>query len=196
MRHLYYIFLILFTQNLIAQLEFGVKLGASFPSDTKLLTILQENNRIETLENRVSGLQLGVYGQFELSSIFVRPELHYSNTQLKFKNFNYSQGMLEMPVSVGLKLLPIVSIYLGPTAQYRLSEKIKDLAFFDEVKKESTITFHFGTRIHLGNLGIGLRYERPFSNNEIKVIENNLALPLGTFDNRPKQILLDLSFRF
>ena len=85
---------------------------------------------------------------------------------------------------------------MGPTAQYRLSEKIKEVAFFEEVKKESTVAFHFGARVHLGNVGIGLRYERPFSSNEIKVIENNLELPFGSFDNRPKQILLDISFRF
>lgn len=196
MRHIHYILIFFFVQNLFAQFEWGVKVGASFPSDTKLLTILQENNRIEMLENKLTGMQLGVYGQFELASIFIRPELQYANTQLKFKNFNYSQGALELPVSVGLKLLPVLSAYLGPSIQYRFGEKIKDVAFFEEVKKESTIGFHFGTRVHLGSLGIGLRYERAFSSNEIKVIENNLELPFGFFDNRPKQILLDLSFRF
>jgi len=196
MRYGYLFFIFFLSQTLIAQLEWGVKLGASFPADTKLLTLVKENNRLEKLENQVTGMQLGLYAQIKVASLFIRPEVQYANTQLTFKDFNYSEGALEIPVSVGLKLLPLLSVYVGPTMHYQLNGKIKEAAFLEAIKKESTFGFHFGTRVHLGNLGIGLRYERPFSSSELKIIENNVALPFGTFDNRPKQFLLDLSFRF
>ena len=196
MRRYCVLFFLVLTQSIFSQVEWGAKLGAAFPSDTKLLKLFEEDNRLEAIENKISNMQIGLYSQIELASVFVRPELHFASARLKFKDFDYTQGNLEMPISVGFKIVPLLSVFAGPSIKFSLTEKIKNSAFFEEAKKESTIVLHLGTRFHLGALGVGLRYERAFKQNEIKLIKNNVPLPFGSFDNRPKQLILDLAFRF
>lgn len=181
---------------LFSQFEWGAKFGASFPSETDLLKLVSEMDQLSKLENSVTGWQVGFYGKIELSSVYLRPELQYTTTLLKFKDFEYTKGNLEMPISVGFEFLSILSIFAGPSLQYQIGDTIESAVFVEEIENKTTFGFHFGTRVQIGAIGVGLRYERAFSGNEIEVINKNVNLPFGSFDNRPKQFLIDLSYRF
>ena len=174
----------------------GAKFGASFPSETDLLKLVRETDQLTKLENSVTGWQVGFYGKIELSSIYLRPELQYTTTRLKFEDFEYTKGNLEMPISVGFEFLSILSVFAGPSLQYQISDTIESVVFVKEIENKTTLGFHFGMRVQIGPIGVGLRYERAFSGKEIEVINNNVNLPFGSFDNRPKQLLIDLSYRF
>ena len=51
-----------------------------------------------------------------------------------------------------------------------------------------------GTRLQLGRLGIGIRFERGFTDNEIAIIENNGTDIRGRVDTRAKQWILSASY--
>ena len=196
MKHLTVLLACFAVSTLFSQFEWGAKFGSSFPSETDLLKLVSETDQLNKLENSVTGWQFGFYGKIVLSSIYLRPELQYTTTRLKFQDFSYTKGNLEMPISVGFEFLSILSILAGPSIQYQISDTIKSADIVKEIENKATLGFHFGTRVQIGPIGVGLRYERAFSEEEIEVINNNINLPFGSFDNRPKQFLIDLSYRF
>ena len=52
--------------------------------------------------------------------LYLRPELHYS----EFKdNLKVTQSRIEAPISLGLKILPILSGFAGPTLRYEMTSR-------------------------------------------------------------------------
>ncbi len=65
----------------------------------------------------------------------------------------------------------------------------------DDVKNDFTIGAHFGVGVNLGNIGLDVRYERGFSENEAEIIGDNIADISGRVDSRPSQIIFGLSLK-
>ena len=57
------------------------------------------------------------------------------------------------------------------------------------------VGLNFGIGLNLNRLGVDLRYERGFSDNEATLISNNIISPNGRLDTRPEQLILSLSYR-
>ena len=125
MKRLFSILLILTTFTMIqAQgLEYGLKAGLNFNSSAELDNISLDLPSVDEAKNAVNGFNIGAYGQLQLAMIYVRPEIHFSKFETSFNELTIGKSRLEAPVSVGFKLLPILSAFAGPTYRYELSKE-------------------------------------------------------------------------
>ena len=64
---------------------------------------------------------------------------------------------------------------------------------YADIENEFTVGFNFGAGLDLGRLGLYVRYERGFNENEATFIENNTTS--YRLDSRPEQIIFSLSYR-
>jgi len=128
-----------------------------------------------------------------LLKLYVRPELHFSKFGITFDNITVGQSRLELPVSLGIKFLPILSAFGG--LSYRLDLGNTGDFSLESISGDSSAGIHFGVRIHLGKFGIDARIERGISENEANLLSNN-NINIGKIDNRSTQASLGISLAF
>lgn len=177
---------------LFAQFTFGVKGGVNY--DT-LGTLEPTDLTLENFQaDAQTGFHFGVFGNFDLLTFYVHPELHFSQSVSQFdQNKNISLNKLEAPVLLGYKILGPLSVFAGPSFQYIISEKGKDITL-GELKENFTVGLQLGTRVKLGRFGVGIRFERGFTENEVIILGNNNVDIAGRVDTRPKQWILSASY--
>ena len=185
------LFLLCFTP-LFAQLSFGVKGGVNYDSFGEL------NSTDLSLENFQSdtktGFHIGVYGNLDLLTFYLRPELQFSQSVSQFNdNETIALNKLEAPVLLGYKILGPLSVFAGPSFQYILNEKGKDVSL-GELKENFTVGLQLGTRLKLGRFGLGIRFERGFTDNEVIILGNNDVNIAGRVDTRAKQWIISASY--
>jgi hypothetical protein len=180
-----------------AQSGFGIKGGLSYNTNGELSEFVNETGTIIENEGKgKSGYNVGIYGKIGLGPIYLRPELVYTKTTSEYvlnsEAVDYKIARLDMPVLVGLKLIGPLSVFAGPAFQYTLENDFKDIEY-DKIENEFTVGFNFGAGLDLGRLGLDVRYERGFNENEATFIENNTTS--YRLDSRPEQIIFSLSYR-
>ena len=180
-----------------AQSGFGVKGGLSYNTNGELSEFVNETGTIIENEGKgKSGYNVGIYGKIGLGPIYLKPELVYTKTtseyELNSEIVDYKIARLDMPVLVGLKLIGPLSIFAGPAFQYTLENDFNDIKYND-IENEFTVGFNFGAGLDLGRLGLDVRYERGFNENEATFIENSTTS--YRLDSRPEQIIFSLSYR-
>lgn len=173
--------------------EVGWKAGLNFDSSGDIKNLANEFRTFEDSKGLVNGFNLGLYTQFKLLKLYIRPEVHFSKFGTTFDNITLGQSRLEAPVSVGLKLLPVLSAFAGPSYRYNLVQS-GDYSL-ENLTSDSTYGIHFGARIHIGKLGIDARIERGLSENEAQLLSSN-NVNIGTVDNRATQASLGISYAF
>lgn len=174
-------------------IEVGWKAGLNFDSSGEILNIANEFNSIDDAKGLVNGFNIGLYTQIKLSKLYVRPELHFSKFGTTFDNITVGQSRLELPVSLGIKFLPILSAFGG--LSYRLDVGNTGDYTLESISGNSSAGIHFGARIHLGKFGIDARIERGISENEANLLSNN-NINIGKIDNRSTQASLGISLAF
>lgn len=180
-----------------AQSGFGIKGGLSYNTNGELSEFVNETGTIIENEGKgKSGYNVGIFGKIGLGPIYLRPELVYTKTTSEYilnsEAVDYKIARLDMPVLVGLKLIGPLSIFAGPAFQYTLENDFNDIEY-DRIDNDFTVGFNFGAGLDLGRLGLDVRYERGFNENEATFIENNTTS--YRLDSRPEQIILSLSYR-
>ena len=177
---------------LFSQLSFGMKGGVNYDSFGEL-------NRTDlSLENFQSdaktGFHIGIFGSLDLLTFYLRPELQFSQSVSQFNsNETIALNKLEAPVLLGYKILGPLSIFAGPSFQYILKEKGTDISLGD-LEENFTVGLQLGTRLKLGRFGLGIRYERGFTDNEVVVLGNNNLDIAGRVDTRAKQWIISASY--
>ena len=174
-------------------IEIGWKAGLNFDSTGDISNLANEFKSVDDAKGIVSGFNAGIYMQIKLSKLYLRPELHFSKFGTTFDNITVGQSRIELPVSLGLKLLPFLSGFGGLSYRYDLGNSGEYL--LESLSGDSSAGIHFGARIHLGKLGIDARIERGISENEAKLLSNN-NVNLGNIDNRVTQASLGISYSF
>ena len=184
--------LLLFCSSLaFSQFKYGVKAGLNYDSfgDLELTELNAENINSDTK----TGFHVGVFGHFELLTFYLRPELQFSKSDTQFDNNGLSLQKLEAPVLLGYKILGPLSVFAGPSFQYILSEKAETLNI-TAVEENFTVGLQLGTRLQLGRFGLGVRFDRGFTDNEIQILGNNDVDVTGNIDTRQKQWIISLSY--
>ena len=177
-------FLFSFTP-LFAQLSFGVKGGVNYDSFGDLNP---------TDLSAKTGFHIGVYGNLDLLTFYLRPELQFSQSVSQFNdNSTIALNKLEAPVLLGYKILGPLSIFAGPSFQYILKEKGTEISL-GNLKENFTVGLQLGTRLKLGRFGLGIRFERGFTDNEVIILGNNDIDIAGRVDTRAKQWILSASY--
>jgi hypothetical protein len=175
---------------LFSQLEYGIVGGANFQASGDLKSsVIDVGNFKETAQRR-TGYYVGLYGQINIFIFYLRPELHLTHLSSKFDTISFQSTNLEIPISIGYKLLPPLSVFAGPNIQYRLDENININP--SSLGDNSTLGLHLGSRLHLGSFAIDLRYERGLKESEVALL--NAQGVTQTFDARGQKWSLGISY--
>ena len=100
---------------------------------------------------------------------------------------------VDAPILVGVKVLGPISIFGGPSLQYILDTEFDGINI-DDVEEDFSVGLNFGIALNFNKIGIDLRYERGFSENEATFFNNNNINVADRIDTRPEQLILSFSF--
>ena len=167
---------------------FGFKGGLNYNANGKYFESISENAQNP---DRNVGYHLGIFGKIG-NQVYFRPELVYTSTKSDYDNDTFRMEKLDAPLLVGVKVLGPLSVFGGPAFQYILDTEYDGISI-NNIENDFTFGLNFGIGLNLNRLGIDLRYERGFNNNEATFIENQGITP-SRLDTRPDQLILSLSF--
>ena len=181
---------LLSTSLLQAQFEFGVKGGLNYDSlgDVDYTDISATN----LSAGSKTGYHIGAYGKINLLLFYLRPEIQFTKINSGFDGKDIGLSKIEAPILLGYKILGPLSVFAGPSFQYILNEDVEGTTLAD-VEENFTIGLQIGTRISFGRLGMGVRYDRGFTDNGVKILGVN-GLGDGRIDARPNQFIVSASY--
>ena len=170
-------------------IKFGVKAGVNINTTSDIDEIIPSNLSLVDVDENRNGFNVGIYSEIKLLMLYLRPEIHYS----EFKdNLKVTQSRIEAPISLGLKILPILSGFAGPTLRYEMTSKDK----LPTGPEDLSVGIHFGARLHLGKLGLDVRYDQDLSEDVLNTAGvGSSSIPVK-LDNSPGLISLGLSYAF
>lgn len=170
---------------------FGLKGGINYAGNGDFFNSAE--NAVQSPDKNM-GYHVGIFGKLG-NKVYLRPELVYTSTTSGYNEGDLKLNKLDVPVLVGLNVIGPLNIFAGPAFQYILNSKF-DGVTIDNIENDFTVGLNIGAGVSFGKFGLDLRYERGFSENEIKFIDNNLLTLNGDrVDTRPDQILLSLSLK-
>lgn len=178
---------------------FGVKAGLSYNKNGDLISSVGDGGQdiIEGAEGK-AGFHFGFWGKLDFPKIYLRPELVYSKTKSSYdvdgESQDYDISKLDLPVLLGYKLIGPLHVFAGPAFQYTLKNDLGDLQV-EDVKNDFTVGLNAGVGVNLVKVGLDVRYERGFSENEAEFIDNNITTVSGRVDSRPSQVIFALSLK-
>ena len=181
-----------FSTSLFAQSGsgFGIKAGLNYGGNGDYFESVTTN--FENPDQNV-GYHIGVFGKLG-NKLYFRPEIVYTKTKSDYDKGDLDVQKIDVPLLVGLKVLGPVNVFAGPSLQYILDTDFGD-ATVNDIDNDFSVGLNFGIGLNLNRLGIDLRYERGFSDNEATFIDNNNVISLDRLDTRPEQLILSLSYR-
>lgn len=140
--------------------------------------------------DRNIGYHIGLYGKFG-NSLYFRPELVYTKTKSEYNSGEFDMQKIDLPLLVGIKVIGPISVFGGPALQYILDTEFEDISI-NRVENDVSVGLNFGIGLNLNKIGLDLRYERGFSENEAQFLNNN-GIDTSRLDTRPDQLILSLS---
>ena len=194
--------LTLVTKNSQAQLQFGLKGGVNYNSDS----FESVSNDVLNGAKTKTGIHTGLWLRAKLPVIgfYIRPEIVYTelNNSVNYespfsapKTTDFKFKKIDVPVLIGKKFLGIGNVFAGPSFQYILSSDF-ELNDLREVSSESfSLGIQLGAGIELGRLGIDLRWERGLSKTETVFVDNTIFDSNFNFDKRVSQIIFGISYK-
>ncbi|MDC6367775.1 MULTISPECIES: outer membrane beta-barrel protein [Flavobacteriaceae] len=178
---------------------YGIKAGLSYNKNGDLIGSVGDasQNIVEGAEGK-TGYHVGFWGKLDFPKIYLRPELVFSKTKSTYdiegESNDYDISKLDLPVLLGVKIVGPLHIFAGPAFQYTLNNDLGDIEV-EDVKNDFTVGLNAGIGVNLGKLGLDVRYERGFSENEAQIVSNNITDIEGRVDSRPSQIIFALSLK-
>ena len=190
------------TKNSQAQLQFGLKGGINYNSDS----FESVSNDVLNGAKTKTGIHTGLWLRAKLPVIglYIRPEIVYTelNNSVNYespfsapKTTDFKFRKIDVPVLIGKKFLGIGNVFAGPSFQYILSSDF-ELNDLREVSTESfSLGIQLGAGIELGRLGLDLRWERGLSKTETVFVDNTIFDSNFNFDKRVSQIIFGISYK-
>ena len=171
---------------------FGIKAGLNYGGNGDYFQSI--SNNFDNPDQNI-GFHFGVFGKLG-NKLYFRPELVYTKTKSDYDGGDFDMQKLDLPLLVGIKVLGPVNVFAGPSLQYILDtdDGFSGLNISD-IDNDFSVGLNFGIGLNLNRLGIDLRYERGFSDNEATFIDNNNIISLDRLDTRPEQLILSLSYK-
>jgi hypothetical protein len=183
--------LIVFCLTTSAQNEghFGIKAGLNYNANGDYFNAIEENVQNP---DRNLGYHIGVFGKIG-DDIYIRPELVYTATKSDYDSNEFSMKKIDIPLLLGVKIIGPVSVFAGPSFQYIIDGEFGDIDV-ENIETDFSVGLNFGVALNFNKIGIDLRYERGFSDNEATFIGNNISnTAVNRIDTRPDQLILSLS---
>ncbi len=136
------------------------------------------------------GFHVGIFGKLG-NDLFFKPEVVYTSTTSDYSDGEFKMQKLDAPLLVGIKVFGPLNVFAGPSLQYILDTEF-DSRNINMVENDLSVGLNFGVGVNLNKIGIDLRYERGFSENEVEFLNNN-NIDTSRLDTRPSQLILSLS---
>ncbi len=182
---------LLFSTFIFAQTEsgFGFKGGINYNGNGDYFESISNNYQNP---DRDIGYHLGVFGKIG-NKFYFRPELVYTITKSNYDAGAFDLKKIDAPLLLGVKIVGPISVFGGPSIQYLIDSEFEN-ATIDTIEEDFTVGLNFGISFSLDKIGIDLRYERGFKDNEATIINNNISTTNpNRLDTRPEQLILSLS---
>ncbi|WP_397362335.1 hypothetical protein [Olleya sp. R77988] len=182
---------LLFSTFIFAQTGsgFGFKGGLNYNGNGDYFESITSNYQDP---DRNIGYHIGVFGKLG-NKFYFRPELIYTATKSDYDAGVFDFKKLDAPILFGMKVLGPISVFGGPSLQYVLDSGFEN-STINDLENDFSIGLNFGLSFSLKKVGIDLRYERGFNNNEATIITNNITtVNPNRLDTRPEQLILSLS---
>lgn len=187
------VFLLAFSLNSIAQDGggFGIKAGLNYNANGDYFESIGDNAQNP---DRNIGYHVGVFGKIG-NKLYFRPELVYTLTKSDYDSDDFTMKKIDAPLLIGVKVIGPLTVFGGPSLQYILDTEFDGINI-DDVNDDFTVGLNFGIGLNFNKIGIDLRYERGFSDNEATFINDNLGDGVvSRIDTRPYQLILSLSLK-
>ena len=169
--------------------SFGFKGGLNYGANGDYFESIGEN--AQNPDQNI-GYHIGIFGKIG-NTLYFRPELVYTATKSDYKSGAFEIKKIDAPLLVGIKVLGPISVFGGPSLQYILDTDFDGINISD-VENDFSVGLNLGIGINFNKIGIDLRYERGFNDNEASFINNNIGTEaVGRIDTRPDQLILSLS---
>jgi len=169
---------------------FGVKGGVNYNANGDYFNSISNTSDDPT---EAIGYHIGIFGKLG-NKIYIKPELMYTKTSSEYDAGNFELQRIDAPILVGVKVLGPLSVFGGPAFQYILDSDFEN-ARIGDIENDFTIGLNFGVGLNFNSIGIDLRYERSFTDNESTIILNNTSVNAGRLDTRSQQLILSLSIK-
>ena len=186
-------FLMAFSLTSVAQDGggFGFKAGLNYNANGDYFESIGDNAQNP---DRNIGYHVGVFGKIG-NTFYFRPELVYTLTKSDYDSDDFTMKKIDAPLLFGVKVLGPITVFGGPSLQYILDTEFDGINI-DDVNDDFTVGLNFGIGLNFNKIGIDLRYERGFSDNEAVFINDNLGDGVvSRIDTRPDQLILSLSLK-
>ncbi|UAB74771.1 porin family protein [Mesoflavibacter sp. SCSIO 43206] len=168
---------------------FGFKGGLNYNGNGDYFESVSNNYQNP---DRTIGYHVGVFGKIG-KQLYFRPELVYTSTKSDYNAGEFDLKKLDMPLLVGVKVLGPIHVFGGPSLQYILDSDFEN-ATVSNIEDDFSVGLNFGVGLSFNNIGVDLRYERGFNDNEATIINNNITINNpNRLDTRPEQLILSLS---
>ena len=165
----------------------GIKAGLNYNANGDYFESINTNAQHP---DRNVGYHVGLFGKIG-DQVYFRPEVIYTSTKSDYNDDSFIMQKLDAPLLVGLKILGPISVFGGPSLQYILDSEFEGIAI-NNIEDEFSVGLNFGIGLNFKKLGIDVRYERGFSENEATFIGNNGG-NVNRLDTRPDQLIVSLS---
>ncbi len=165
----------------------GLKAGLNYNANGNYFESINNNSKNP---DRNVGYHIGLFGKIG-DQIYFRPEVVYTSTKSDYDDDSFKMQKLDAPLLVGIKVLGPISVFGGPSLQYILDSEFDGVAI-NNIENDFSVGLNFGIGLNFKKLGIDLRYERGFSDNEATFLRNN-DINTNRLDTRPDQLILSLS---
>ncbi|WP_406685654.1 PorT family protein [Seonamhaeicola sp. MEBiC1930] len=166
---------------------FGLRAGLNYNANGDYFDSVSTNAKNP---DRNIGYHIGVFGKIG-DKIYLKPEVVYTSTKSDYDADSFNMQKIDAPILVGAKVLGPISVFGGPSFQYILDSEFDGISI-NSIENDFSIGLNFGIGLNLNKVGIDVRYERGFSNNEASFLQNNNINP-DRLDTRPDQLILSLS---
>ncbi|MBS9774805.1 MAG: PorT family protein [Tenacibaculum sp.] len=193
------------TTVLNAQVDFGVKAGINYNSDS----FVEVKDDIIKGAKSKTGYHAGVWvrANIPVLGLYIRPELVYtslSNDVTLLKNIfgnklkaTYDFQKIDVPVLVGKKFFGVVHAYAGPSFQYIINGKLNHEKIKEINVDGFTVGAQLGLGVEFGGFGLYVNWERSFTDKESELITKNIGNnDKIKFDTRVNQIIMGVSYKF
>jgi hypothetical protein len=167
---------------------FGFKGGLNYNANGKYFESISNNAQNP---DRNIGYHVGLFGKIG-NQVYFKPELVFTSTKSDYASNTFKMEKLDLPLLVGVKVLGPISVFGGPAFQYILDSEYEGISI-DNIENDFTFGLNFGIGLNINRVGVDIRYERGFNNNEATFIENQGVIS-SRLDTRPDQLILSLSF--
>jgi hypothetical protein len=192
-KHLFFILLLiaLIPSAIIAQTStgIGIKGGLNYNANGDYFESISTNAQHP---DRNIGYHFGLFGKIG-NRVYFKPEVMYTSTKSDYNNDTFKMQKIDAPLLIGLKVLGPISVFGGPALQYILDTEFNGISI-NNVENEFSVGLNFGIGLNFNSVGIDVRYERGFNNNEAKFVTPILGGSADSrLDTRPDQLILSLS---